>query len=234
MKKETKINKYFIVFLVIVLFGAGAFAYWYLTNSNLEEKHIVYNKDKKSTKCPECEECQKCEICNYVKLDDRKDAEYFDEYVKYFQAAGANNFLKNIDSFNNDQINTFLIMYFRNKMVSDNVSTHEMNVAKKEIDEVIDKYFGKIDYNLNNKNQREGWTKIDNNNYKFHAFPTGWMSPTYNNVGVNYDGNTVTLTYIVTKNYTENVGIQKIYLQLNNGNYNITKITYNEFKALVD
>lgn len=139
-------------------------------------------------------------------------------------------------------MNQLVYTFFNKKYL---INDNSYDISKKNIDELLIKYFGplskKFDYNklLDLNDEKEIVLKVSDDIYRFYPRGVGVQSPIYTNIGIAYDGINVTVTYLITnlpnvRGHSKNVGIQKIYLQLSDGNYNVKKITYNEFEFLTD
>ena len=194
--------------------------------------YIVYDKTISESNNDVLENGEQEQINNSEKFE-QKDKTYFDEYLSYFLPnASAGNFIKSIDNFTSEEITTYLHFYYLGKCNSGELhptETQDMvyyNVSKKDMDQVVDKYFGNVKYEIIEKQDtRSGIKKLSEDEYQVYWFATGWLVPQATNIGVNYDGTNVEVKYSLTFE-NKNEGILIFNLSYNNGNYQVKSIKY--------
>lgn len=164
---------------------------------------------------------------------EHKDKSYFDDYLTYFlPGASAGNFIKTIDNFTSEDITTYLYYYYSGKCISGELESTETsdinyyNVSKKDMDQVVNKYFGDVKYEIIEKSDsRSGIKKLSEDEYQVYWFTTGWMVPEASNIGVDYDEKNVDVKYSLTFE-GQSYGILVFNLTYDKGNYNIKSIKY--------
>ena len=170
-----------------------------------------------------------------------ENEEYFNELLSTF-LSHAGEYMKNYDSFSDEDINTYLYFYYveyahknnLEKYSSDGV-TITYDVSKSELDSQVLKTFGKPEYEYVEPKFRGGIKKIDDNTYQVSWFATGWYNPDRKISDITKSNNEAIITYTLTGNEVfgeegKLLGTLKFYLKKNDGNYNVTKIEYIENK----
>lgn len=227
-----KIKDVIIVLLIAVILSlVGYIIYDKVEYNNINTK-VDNNKQNKNN-------------TNNTKEDNsitikKENKEYFDNYLKIFLPSGsANNFKRTINEFSDQDISTYLLFYYSSLANNGEISAVEQNgtysydVTKKQLDDVVYKYFGKKEYNLILSDSRTGIRKLENDMYQIFWYATGWTSPEATNIAVNYNGSEVTVEYKLTNDiygsYGENSKLT-FNLLYNDGNYNIKSILYDKLQ----
>ena len=174
---------------------------------------------------------------------EEKDVTYFQQYLYYFMpSASANHFLKTIDSFSEEDINFYILSYYRDQVSHEkleedkNSGDYDGNitytVSKEEVAKLVKKYFGIDNFTLKEDwGNREGIRKLNDNIYQIYWFATGWFAPKCEFTSVTYNGNDVEvigkLSEIGETIFKENSKIV-FHLVYQDGNYNVKSIQYEE------
>lgn len=169
---------------------------------------------------------------------EQKDVTYFNNYLRFFlPQVSAGNFNKNIDTFSNEDISTYLYVYY-SRLVNEGIlekdnplaeTSYTYTVSKQDMDRVVYKYFGIEDYEIIESEGREGIKKIDDETYQIFWFPTEWMVPCAEEAEVIYNDNNVMVAYeLIDPIYDNYVGSLAFYLTHEDGYYFVKKIKYDE------
>ncbi len=215
-----------IVILILILIILGLVGY------------IVYDKVLKPTETTEpTPAVENTEVEETPGITE--DEEYFNELLSTF-LAHSNSYMKNIDSFSDEEITTYLYFYYSDYANKNQVSIPESNgrltynVSKEELDNLVLKTFGKEEYNIESIG-RDGIKKIDENTYQVYWNATGWFIATSQLSEITKTNDGIIITYTLTGNETfgnngKVIGTQKFHLVKNEDDYNVTKIEYIENK----
>lgn len=221
-----------IIILSIGILGLGGYIGYDKFLNQLELK------DKEQSKNEKVENNQKQE----EKIE-QKDIGYFKDYLYYFMPeVTASHFLKNIDTFSEDDIRNYIFYYYSNQVnqgkleadvqVGEYDGTFTYTVSKEEVAKLVNKYFGIENFMLTEDSKgRSGVKRINDNIYQIYWFATGWFSPECELTSVVYNGKNVKVTGKIYKteetDFKENSEII-FNLVYNNGNYNLKSIEYSE------
>ena len=237
MEKE-KNNKVLIIvlviFVILTLILGGYLLYDKALSRGYDNNDVNSNEQTSNQDVVDNNQQQ-----NDDKNTDRElteEEKYFDEYLAIFlPMKSANNFLRNIDNFSNDDITTYLFWYYYHMSDHDTDMPDEngvftYNVSKTAIDELVYKMFGIKEYEIIERGGRTGLRKIDENTYQAYWFATGWMAPESKINNVKIDGNSAVVEYDIIDNLSSitKTGKMKLYLTKNSENWNINKIEYIE------
>ena len=217
MKKNVAI----IILIAIVLGLSGYLIFALASNATETKEDNNYQKEDKPTQ---------------DKIDE-KDSSYFEEYLYYFMPRqSANNFVRDIDIFSDGDIKTYLLFYYMNRVNSyelqtDSDGSYTYTVSKKEVTDVVNKYFGITDFEISNDvEERDGIKELDDDNYQVYWFATGWMASNCELTSVIYEGKNVKVTGRIYETegtiFKENSEIV-FNLVYNDGDYNLKSIEYN-------
>ncbi len=227
-KKKRKLITVIVTIITIIILAGG---------------YILYDKVLNPQKPDES-------IDDKGKIEETKgiteDEDYFDELLYIFLPANsASNFMKNIDTFKDEDITNYVFWYYENYANKNNLGKEDTtnariiyNVNKKDIDELVFKVFGKKEYKIIETEGRTGVKKINDNTYQVYWFASGWTAPIHKISEITNLENEVIVTYAITaneENYTEDyarkdIGTLKFHLIKNEDNWNVTKIEYIENK----
>ena len=211
-----------IIFIITTLLLAG---------------YIIYDKVLKPTEPKEpAPAVEKPEVEETPGITE--DEKYFNELLSTF-LAHSNSYMKNIDSFSDEEITTYLYFYYSDYANKNQVSIPEnngrltYNVSKEELDNLVLKTFGKEEFSIAEREGRTGIKKIDENTYQVYWNATGWFIATSQLSEITKTNDGIIITYTLTGNETfgnngKVIGTQKFHLVKNEDNYNVTKIEYIE------
>lgn len=223
-----KKNVVIIILLVVVMGLCGYVAYDKLLNQPKTEENDKTQEENDKTQEEKIE---------------KKDVAYFKDYLYYFMpAASANNFLRNIDSFTEEDINKYIYFYYivqvqqgklnADAKTGDYDGTFTYTVSKDEVSKLVNKYFGIDNFELKEDwGERSGIRNLNDSTYQIYWFATGWTFPECELTSVVYNGKNVKVTgkiYDIKGTiFKENSEII-FNLFYNNGNYNLKSIKYSE------
>ena len=205
-----------ITILVVLVLGLGGYLV-YDKVINVEE-NLLNNNEQNNVQ----------DTTNDVVIE-KKDAAYFDEYLKVFtKTCEGRKIAKNTENFSNEDISSFVLGYYGEP------GNLTYNVGVSHVNELIYKYFNKKDAVLEAKpygSEVATITKQDNI-YKFTWSEVGCDVDEYVNPVVTYEGENVTVKYEIYAHLgcidEEDCGLTGKYitfhLKYNNGNYNVIKI----------
>ena len=176
-----------------------------------------------------------------------EDSDYFNELLySFLPRHGSGYFMKNIEEFGDKEISDYIFCYYYDYAFDNHLSNWNggnyatYNVSKEEIDKLVFKLFGKKEYNIITTNWDktvEGIKKIDEQTYQLFWGMHTIESPTYETTfnKINSLENEVIVQYVVEYDslpYSSEIkeGTLTFHLIKNNGNWNVTKLEYNENK----
>lgn len=200
-----------ITILAILLLGLGGY--------------LVYDKVINKEDVSIDEETQK-EPTNDVEIE-KKDAAYFDEYLKAFLSCDGTFVTRNTENFTDKDISNFVSRYYN--LLSNGNGSYKANVS--DVDALIYKYFNKKDVVLEIKPNEATTITKEVDVYSFEWNAVGCQSDRAVDPVVTYTGENVTVKYQLYADLCESeedCGYTGKYLtfhlKYNNGNYNIIKI----------
>ena len=192
--------------------------------------YLLINKDVNTKSTKETNEI----VEEQNETIDQKDEDYFNEYLKVFLGCNGTKVSRNTENFNDDDIFYFVTNYYTLKHLSDDIQSnsgeYEYIVSKKEVDEIVYKYFNKKNYNIE-KSENIYTIKSEDDNYIISWSAVGCFYTLYKDIKVEYNGLEVTVSYNEYNTLPEieaNGNKLIFHLKYNNGEYNIIKIEYIE------
>ena len=227
-RKKRKLITIIVIIVTIIILAGG---------------YILYDKVLNPPKSDES-------IDDKGKIEETKgiteDEDYFNELLYIFLPANsASNFMKNIDTFKDEDITNYVFWYYENyanvnKLAKEDTTNARTiyNVNKKDIDELVLKVFGKKEYKIIETEGRTGVKKLNDNMYQVYWFASGWSAPIHKISEITNLEDEVIVNYAimaneenVTEDYArKDLGTLKFHLTKNEDNWNVTKIEYIENK----
>lgn len=181
---------------------------------------FIYYKEKKPIKIDN----------DNISIENKSDEDYFNEYVKVFQNSTGNNFLFNIEYFDDTKISYFIYcyyVYYKNDNLYELNDFEYIDVSYNDIDGLIRKYFGISNYDLKDYIYGNDYVKkITEDTYQIRFKDNDFKEDTYKLLNIEKVNDNVILTYDVKGEFN---AIQKIYL-VNNKNYYVEKIEVNFYE----
>ena len=204
-----------IIILSVLVVGLGGYiVYDKVINKSPTEENNISNSEVTE---------------NSKEIIDKKDAAFFDEYLKVFLGCNGAFVSRNTEEFTDIDMYYFISNYYiqNNKDTSCSGSSGECSFtfSKEEADDLIFKYFNKTEYNI--ENSQDGFSLTKNGNeyiLKWVAVGCGLLG--YVDPVVEYNGVNVKVIYKEYDNAHEDyTGKTTTFnLKYNNGNYNVIKI----------
>ena len=209
-----------ILILIILELGLGSYIIFdKIIDENNKEDNSMHIEQSETA--PD----EKTNDNNQKIVIEQKDVSFFNEYLSPF--LNCSGWLINSFDLNNDDnlaMFYFATSYYNLKYKeNESLSDDKYIVSSNEMDDLINKYFGISEYNIQKSTDVYSIVK-ENNNYVVSWKPVG--CPTfYNKISlVEYDNDSVKVT-APEYNYDNLTGkIKNFYLKNNNGNYNLDKI----------
>ena len=158
--------------------------------------YLVYDKVITREEIPVKDEQQETEqnTINEVTIE-KKDATYFDEYLKAFLSCDGTFVSKNTEQFSNKDISNFVSRYYNLLAYDDELGNVGYKANVIDVDTLIYKYFNKKDVILETKpNAATTITKQDNvYSFKWESVGCGYNG--YKDAAVSYDEEIVAVKY---------------------------------------
>lgn len=236
MKKKMNLGT-LIIILVLLLAVVGMATY--IIMDKLNQKNNNEALDSTISKLEE----KKTNISNFTEHKNDKikyeEAEFFDDYLYTFLPRNsANNFIKTITEFTNDEITSYI--YWNVYNMSSKGGARKCNISKEKVDEIVYTYFGKKEYalELEKFGEKSGIKKISDTEYQVYwSSAGGWAQPEHENIGIEYTGNDVKVIYRLKSQNDGGYSLPEIdqallifNLEYSEGRYIVKGINYIPYK----